>query len=80
MAAQEGACTMNKADDIRTWKDPLYRATLTAEELDQMPVHPAGILDLDDDQLRVISGSAVVTTTAIDCTDFTFANWRRCCP
>jgi mersacidin/lichenicidin family type 2 lantibiotic len=71
---------MNKADVIRTWKDPLYRSTLTAEELGQMPTHPAGILELDDVQLRAISGSAVVTTTAIDCTDFTFASWRRCCP
>ena len=71
---------MNKADVIRTWKDPLYRSTLTPEELDRRPSHPAGILELDDEQLRSISGSAVALTTAIDCTEFTFRSWRRCCP
>ena len=70
---------MNKANVIRTWKDPLYRSTLTREELDQMPDHPAGFVELDDEQLRAISGSVAVTT-AIDCTEFSFNHWRRCCP
>jgi mersacidin/lichenicidin family type 2 lantibiotic len=70
---------LNKANVIRTWKDPLYRSTLTLEELDQMPDHPAGLVELDDEQLRTISGSVAVTT-AIDCTEFSFNHWRRCCP
>ena len=68
-----------KIDVIRSWKDPLYRSTLTAEELNQLPAHPAGILELEDEQLRSISGGAPLTT-AIDCTEFTFANRRMCCP
>jgi mersacidin/lichenicidin family type 2 lantibiotic len=70
---------MNKTDVIRSWKDPLYRSTLTAEELNQLPTHPAGVLELEDQQLRAISGGQVLTT-AIDCTEFTFGNRRSCCP
>ena len=70
---------MNKTDVIRFWKDPLYRSTLTAAELNQLPTHPAGVLELEDQQLRAISGG-VALTTAIDCTEFTFRNSRSCCP
>jgi len=70
---------MRKSDVIRAWKDPAYRATLTAEELAQLPGHPSGALELRDEQLRAVTG-AVALTTAIDCTEFTFRNWRRCCP
>jgi len=69
---------MKKTDIIRAWKDPAFRATLSAEELAQLPGHPSGALELRDEQLRAVTGG--VLTTAIDCTDFTFRNWRRCCP
>jgi len=69
---------MRKVDVIRAWKDPLYRATLTADELAQLPGHPSGVLELRDEQLKDISGSA--NTTAQTCTEFSFNNFRRCCP
>jgi mersacidin/lichenicidin family type 2 lantibiotic len=72
---------MNKVDLIRAWKDPSYRATLRADELGALPAHPAGLIELCDDELRAIGGSAAVTTTAPECTLHTFLNWKACgCP
>jgi mersacidin/lichenicidin family type 2 lantibiotic len=69
---------MRKVDIIRAWKDPLYRATLTAEELAVLPGHPSGVLELPDEQLRGITAAA--ETTAQTCTELSFNNFRRCCP
>lgn len=69
---------MNKSDLIRTWKDPMYRSTLRAEELGALPAHPAGVIELQDEELRGVRGAI---TTALTCTAHTFANWRNCgCP
>ncbi|MFL6234705.1 MAG: mersacidin/lichenicidin family type 2 lantibiotic [Thermoanaerobaculia bacterium] len=70
---------MNKNDVIRAWKDPFYRATLPEEAQASLPHHPAGITELSDDQL-VIAGASTPLTTAIDCTAYTFASRRACCP
>jgi mersacidin/lichenicidin family type 2 lantibiotic len=72
---------MNKTDVIRAWKDPVYRASLSEEEQAALPVHPAGLMELSDDQLRSMGGSSEgPVTTAITCTQYTFLNWRQCCP
>lgn len=71
---------MNKSDLIRAWKDPVYRSSLAAEELGALPAHPAGMIDLRDEELRGVGGAAVVTT-ALTCTAHTFGGWRTCgCP
>lgn len=70
---------MNKTDVIRAWKDPTYRASLSADELAALPLHPAGITELSDDQLRT-EGGVTPATTAPTCTAYTFLNWRACCP
>lgn len=70
---------MNKSDLIRAWKDPVYRSTLRAEELGALPAHPAGVIDVQDDDLRGVGGALL--TTAIACTAHTFGGWRSCgCP
>ena len=70
---------MNKNIDIvRAWKDPLYRAGLTPEEQAQVPAHPAGLLELSDEQIQGIAAGAL--TTAQQCTEFTFNRFRACCP
>lgn len=72
---------MNKTDVIRAWKDPFYRATLSEREQAALPQHPAGLTELSDEQLRITGNAAVVpTTTAPNCTNYTFLNWRSCCP
>ena len=69
---------MNKTDVIRAWKDPLYRASLGPEKLAHLPAHPAGVIELADEQLRGVSAAAL--TTAQTCTEYSFRGWRPCCP
>ena len=70
---------MKKIDVIRAWKDPLYRSTLSAEELGQLPVQPCGPIDLRESDLKGIAAAAL--TTAPECTSFTaYPNYRPCCP
>jgi mersacidin/lichenicidin family type 2 lantibiotic len=69
---------MNKTDVIRAWKDPLYRASLSEEARAALPQHPAGVVELSDDQLS--TGGSAPITTALTCTQYTFLNWNSCCP
>jgi mersacidin/lichenicidin family type 2 lantibiotic len=69
---------MNKIDVIRAWKDPVYRAGLSREEIASLPGHPSGFLEISEDQLKSASG-AVITTNRL-CTMHSFNNWRSCCP
>jgi mersacidin/lichenicidin family type 2 lantibiotic len=45
------------ADLIRAWKDETYRNGLTAEQLAAMPAHPAGVLELTEDELAGVDGA-----------------------
>jgi mersacidin/lichenicidin family type 2 lantibiotic len=69
---------MKKIDAVRAWKDPLYRASLSPEETAQLPEHPSGLLEIREQDLRDITGRA--NTTALKCTEFSYNNFRRCCP
>jgi mersacidin/lichenicidin family type 2 lantibiotic len=69
---------MNKADIVRAWKDPLYRATLSPEQLATLPNHPAGVVEISDDQIRAAGGTLI--TTAMTCTEPSFNGWKSCCP
>jgi mersacidin/lichenicidin family type 2 lantibiotic len=74
---------MQRVDVVRAWNDPLYRATLSPEELALIPANPAGLVDLSDDELKAASGmsSAVLppATTFPGCTESTLRRFR-CCP
>jgi mersacidin/lichenicidin family type 2 lantibiotic len=71
-------------DVVRSWKDPRYRRSLSTQQLQTLPDHPAGPAILTDQELKVAGGLAVdedisiPLTTAIDCTDWTFHNWKSC--
>ena len=41
---------------IRAWKDPEYRLNLSAEEQALLPEHPAGAIELTDDELDMAVG------------------------
>ena len=72
---------MAKIDVVRAWKDPVYRAELGAEERAALPSHPAGLVELSDEDLKSASGlAAIALTTAQTCTEFSFRGFRRCCP
>ena len=57
---------MRRVDTIRAWKDPVYRAGLSREEMAGLPVHPSGLIELDEQQLRSATGA--VQTTFRTCT------------
>ena len=65
-----------KASLIRAWKDPFYRASLAAEEA---PPNPAGLVELNDEDLKQASGVASVIGTTCQCCTDTY-RFRRCCP
>jgi mersacidin/lichenicidin family type 2 lantibiotic len=47
---------MKKETMIRALRDEEFRASLSAAELAELPEHPAGLLEVDDDMLRSVSG------------------------
>jgi mersacidin/lichenicidin family type 2 lantibiotic len=48
---------MSKVDIIRAWKDEEYRASLTDAERAQLPAHPAGLINLEDDEMKTVMGA-----------------------
>jgi mersacidin/lichenicidin family type 2 lantibiotic len=46
--------TPMKFDVIRAWKDETYRQSLSNEELNMLPAHPAG--ELSETDLELVSG------------------------
>jgi mersacidin/lichenicidin family type 2 lantibiotic len=69
---------MNIFDVVRAWKDPIYRASLSAEQRAQLPDHPAGLIELHDDDLKAAIGGLIVTTYRT-CTMQTASSSRSCC-
>jgi mersacidin/lichenicidin family type 2 lantibiotic len=43
---------MTPSDIIRAWKDPNYRAGLSAPQLAQLPAHPADAIELPEPTLH----------------------------
>ncbi|MEM6796879.1 MAG: mersacidin/lichenicidin family type 2 lantibiotic [Acidobacteriota bacterium] len=52
---------MKKIDTVRALRDAEYRNSLTAEELAQLPAHPAGLSSVDDDALKSVTGGCAPT-------------------
>jgi mersacidin/lichenicidin family type 2 lantibiotic len=72
---------MSRIDVVRAWKDPSYRHGLTAEEIARVPSHPAGLVDLSDEELKEASGLAsYAVTTSPGCTLSETYRRSRCCP
>jgi mersacidin/lichenicidin family type 2 lantibiotic len=47
-----------KFDIVRAWKDASYRQGLSEEELAQLPMNPAGEIELTDADLETVNGAA----------------------
>jgi mersacidin/lichenicidin family type 2 lantibiotic len=47
---------MPPVDIIRAWKDEEYRRSLTEEQRAALPAHPAGLVELSDEQLTAVNG------------------------
>jgi mersacidin/lichenicidin family type 2 lantibiotic len=52
---------------IRAWKDPGYRNSLNAAERAALPPHPAGAIELDEDELGHIVGGRPRLPTSAPC-------------
>lgn len=78
------AMPMLNADIVRSWKDARYRRSLSTQQLQTLPDHPAGPVMLTDQELKVAGGLAldedfsIPVTTALGCTDWTFHGWKSC--
>jgi len=46
---------MSNIDVIRAWKDEEYRLGLSKAELDLLPAHPAGPIEISNDDLRGVN-------------------------
>ena len=47
---------LNVQDIIRAWKDKSFRASLSDEQRSQLPANPAGLVEIDDQQLIQVTG------------------------
>ena len=41
---------------VRAWKDADYRASLSAEEMAQLPQNPVGSIELSEEEMRDVHG------------------------
>jgi mersacidin/lichenicidin family type 2 lantibiotic len=49
--------TMSRHEIIRAWKDAEYRESLSRGQRAQLPEHPAGMIELSDDELNLAAGA-----------------------
>jgi mersacidin/lichenicidin family type 2 lantibiotic len=54
-------------DIVSAWKDEDFRNSLSEEQLAQLPENPAGILELDDEEMENINGGAPAITADTYC-------------
>jgi len=47
---------MSSQETIRAWKDEEYRAGLSDAQRAALPAHPAGLIELSDDDLDAVAG------------------------
>ena len=68
---------MKTKDVIRAWKDAGYRQNLSEADRAKLPAHPAGMIELTDADLGVVSGGAhtQLETWEIACTFFRSVVW-----
>jgi mersacidin/lichenicidin family type 2 lantibiotic len=53
---------MTRHEIIRAWRDPEYRNRLSQAERELLPAHPAGLIELSDDDLLGAAGGKPPST------------------
>lgn len=53
---------MSNIDIIRAWKDEDYRNSLSAEQRSQLPENPAGMLEMEDQEMQSLVGGKRLST------------------
>ncbi len=56
---------MTQDQVIRAWKDPAFRAGLSATELQALPANPAGMVELSESELTEVSGGTTIVCTVV---------------
>ncbi len=59
---------MSKVDIVRAWKDEEYRVGLTEAERALLPAHPAGLIELDDEEMKAVIGGGTGSSCFRWCT------------
>jgi mersacidin/lichenicidin family type 2 lantibiotic len=54
---------MSQTHIARAWKDPEYRASLSAEQLAVLPANPVGAIELTDADLSQVDGGSLTPAT-----------------
>ena len=57
-----------KKQILEAWRNEEYYLSLSAEERAQIPEHPSGLLDIEDDALKSITGGCGIPTGVLGCT------------
>ena len=76
---------MSNKKIIQAWTNPDYRASLSQEELAQLPANPAGLVELNAEDLNGIVGGAANAGRAgrwtRNCFKTVFGSRKQtCCP
>ena len=69
---------MSQENIIRAWKDSDYRDSLSKAEKSLLPEHPAGLMQLSDEQLGAAAGGIPKTDSGPIC--FPTEVGPRCAP
>jgi mersacidin/lichenicidin family type 2 lantibiotic len=67
-------------DVIRAWKDQRYYLSLTAEQREALPAHPAGLINLSDSDLRQAFGGSGSSNTDCSIPHVACSNVSACDP
>lgn len=70
---------MKKKQVIRAWRDPEYYASLSEDDRARLPDHPAGVVELSDQDLNGLAGDVAGGTTGYDTLIITFEPGSSVC-
>jgi len=77
--SQKEVSSMSTPDVIRGWKDEDYRRSLSHEQRGMLPEHPAGVIELSDDELDD-AGGGFTTLLTVFCRTAIFVGEDLCFP
>lgn len=69
---------MSKLHIVRAWKDPEYRLSLSKAEHAFLPAHPAGLIELSDEELGLAVGGVLLQAwgTRFNCPGPITRSWQ----
>jgi mersacidin/lichenicidin family type 2 lantibiotic len=71
---------MSTPDIIRGWKVEDYRHSLSHEQRALLPAHPAGVIELSDEELDEAGGGFTTTLITVFCRTAIFVGEDLCVP